>query len=208
MTLLMLCFSFDALTLLVGRQEGHLACKKLSGGVLAWLSVWSEMLTCIWLSWWHCHSLSLASVKSRLVGFTFLVPAHPGSPGQRTVKQVCVCVWVCVLMLCKMNNWQVIKTNAEILFLAIYNNTNTEKMSLTDVKRWQRENTANVTVQNTMFHKISIDFDWQIYTTNHLNQTNSNYESATITVWRKLHKEVETYTSRKSMRRSRFVKDL
>ena len=46
----MLCFSFDALTLLVGRQEGHLACKKLSGGVLAWLSVWSEMLTCIWLS--------------------------------------------------------------------------------------------------------------------------------------------------------------
>ena len=32
----------DALTLLVGRQEGHPACKKLSGGVLAWLSVWSE----------------------------------------------------------------------------------------------------------------------------------------------------------------------
>jgi len=27
------------LTLLVGRQEGHPACKKLSGGVLAWLSV-------------------------------------------------------------------------------------------------------------------------------------------------------------------------
>jgi len=26
------------LMLLVGRQEGHLACKKLSGGVLAWLS--------------------------------------------------------------------------------------------------------------------------------------------------------------------------
>ena len=31
-----------ALTLLVGRQEGHPACKKLSGGVLAWLSVRSE----------------------------------------------------------------------------------------------------------------------------------------------------------------------
>jgi len=29
--------SFSALTLLVGRQEGHLACKKQSGGVLAWL---------------------------------------------------------------------------------------------------------------------------------------------------------------------------
>jgi len=33
------------LTLIVGRQEGHPACKKLSGGVLAWLglSVWSEV---------------------------------------------------------------------------------------------------------------------------------------------------------------------
>jgi len=41
---------FSALTLLVGRQEGHLACKKQSGGVLAWLSVWSEVQTCIWPS--------------------------------------------------------------------------------------------------------------------------------------------------------------
>ena len=29
--------AFSALTLLVGRQEGHPACKKLSGEVLAWL---------------------------------------------------------------------------------------------------------------------------------------------------------------------------
>jgi len=34
-------FAFSALTLLAGWQEGHPACKKLSGGVLAWLSVWS-----------------------------------------------------------------------------------------------------------------------------------------------------------------------
>jgi len=40
---------------------------KDSGGVLVWLSVWSEVQTCIWLSGYHCHSLSLASVKSRLV---------------------------------------------------------------------------------------------------------------------------------------------
>jgi len=33
---------------LAGRQEGHPACKKLSGGVLAWLSVCSEVQTCIW----------------------------------------------------------------------------------------------------------------------------------------------------------------
>ena len=40
--------AFSALTLLVGWQEGHPACKKVSGGVLAWLSVWSEVQTCIW----------------------------------------------------------------------------------------------------------------------------------------------------------------
>ena len=48
----LLCCSvaFSALTLLVGRQEGHPACKNQSGGVLAWLSVWSEVQTCIWPS--------------------------------------------------------------------------------------------------------------------------------------------------------------
>jgi len=69
------------LTLLVGRQEGHPACKKLSGGVLAWLSVWSKVQTCIW------------PVQT---GFTFLVPAHSGTPGQRAVKRMCVCsVYIC-----------------------------------------------------------------------------------------------------------------
>ena len=43
-------YPFSALTLLVGWQEGHPACKKLSGGVLAWLSVWSEVQICIWPS--------------------------------------------------------------------------------------------------------------------------------------------------------------
>jgi len=44
--------------LLVGLQEGHPACKKMSGGMLAWLSVWGELQIC--------------SSKSRLV-FAFLV---------------------------------------------------------------------------------------------------------------------------------------
>jgi len=34
---------------------------------LAQWSVWRELQICIWLSWRYCHSLSLASVKSRLV---------------------------------------------------------------------------------------------------------------------------------------------
>jgi len=43
-------FAFSALTLLVGQQKGHPACKNLSSEVLAWLSVWSEVQTCIWPS--------------------------------------------------------------------------------------------------------------------------------------------------------------
>ena len=52
-------------------QEEHLACKKLSDGVLVWLSVWSMVhIVCIWSSWCHCRPKtpsSLASFKSRLV---------------------------------------------------------------------------------------------------------------------------------------------
>ena len=94
------CFAFSALTLLVGQQEGYPACKKLSGGVLAWLFVWSDVQICIWPSWCHCHSLSLASVKSTLVlpfwyRLTRVVP-DKGSLNARA--RVCVCVRVCVFL--------------------------------------------------------------------------------------------------------------
>ena len=36
--------------------------------------------------------LTVSCFSKIQTGFTFLVPAHPGSPGQRAVKQVCVCV--------------------------------------------------------------------------------------------------------------------
>ena len=40
-----------ALTLLVGWQEEHPACKKLSDEVLVWSCVWSEVqIVCIWSS--------------------------------------------------------------------------------------------------------------------------------------------------------------
>ena len=59
--------------------------------MLAWLSVWSEVQTCIWPSWCHYHSLSVASVKSRLV-----LPFW-----YRLTQCVCVCVfrslWFCVV---------------------------------------------------------------------------------------------------------------
>jgi len=69
-------YASSALTLLVGWQEEHPACKKQSGGVLVWLSVWSKVQTCIWPRRRHCHSLSLASVKSRLI-----LSSGTGSPG-------------------------------------------------------------------------------------------------------------------------------
>jgi len=53
---------FSALTLLVGRQEGHPACKSLSDEVLAWLPVWSEVS-----GWCYCHPNISASAKSRMV---------------------------------------------------------------------------------------------------------------------------------------------
>ena len=88
-------FAFSALTLLVGRQEGHPACRKLSGGVLAWLSLWSEMQTCTWPNWCHCHLLSLASVKCRLfLPFWYRLTRIVLDKGPLN-GCVCVCVLKC-----------------------------------------------------------------------------------------------------------------
>jgi len=41
--------------------------------------------------------LTVSCFSKIQIGFTFLVPAHPGSPGLRAVQwYVCVCVCVCV----------------------------------------------------------------------------------------------------------------
>jgi len=40
--------------------------------------------------------LTVSCFSKIQIGFAFLVLAHPGSPGQRAVKRVCVCV--CVLL--------------------------------------------------------------------------------------------------------------
>jgi len=39
-------------------------------------------------------TLNISCFSKIQIGFTFLVPAHPGSPGQTAVKRVCVCVCV------------------------------------------------------------------------------------------------------------------
>ena len=35
--------------------------------------------------------LTVSCFSKIQIGFAFLVPAHPGSPGQRAVKRVCMC---------------------------------------------------------------------------------------------------------------------
>jgi len=67
---LMLLIAFDALTLLAGRQEGNPACEKLSGGVLADLHTAQLMPL----------PLTVCCFSKIQIGFTFLVPAHLGSP--------------------------------------------------------------------------------------------------------------------------------
>jgi len=42
--------------------------------------------------------LTVSCFSKIQIGFTFLVPAHLGSPGKIAVKWVCVCVCVCLLV--------------------------------------------------------------------------------------------------------------
>ena len=54
------CNAFSALTMLVGRQEEHPTFKKLSDGVLAWLSLWSEYASNLHMVQMVRHPSSLA----------------------------------------------------------------------------------------------------------------------------------------------------
>jgi len=86
--------AISALTLLVGRQEGHPACKKLSGGVLAWLSVFClERGTDLHMAQLIPLPLTVSCFSKIQIGFTFLVPAYPDSPGKMAVKRVYVCMF-------------------------------------------------------------------------------------------------------------------
>ena len=42
--------------------------------------------------------LTVSCFSEMQLGFTLLVPAHPGSPGKRAVKRMCVCVCNCDLV--------------------------------------------------------------------------------------------------------------
>ena len=84
---------FSASTLLVGRQEGHPACKKTEWWG-AGMVICLERDADLHMAQLMPMPLTVSSFSKIQIGFTFLVPAHPGSPGQRAVKRVCACVCV------------------------------------------------------------------------------------------------------------------
>ena len=86
-------YSFSALTLLVGRQEGHPACKKTEwwgAGVFVCLEQGADLHMAQLMP----LPLTVSCFSKIQIGCTFLVPGHPGSPRKRAIKRVCVCVCV------------------------------------------------------------------------------------------------------------------
>ena len=77
--------------MLVGRQKGHRACKKtewLGAGVVVCLERGADLHMAQLMP----LPLTVSCFSKIHIGFTFLVLADPGSPGQRAVKRMCVCV--------------------------------------------------------------------------------------------------------------------
>jgi len=83
--------AFSALKLFVGRQEGHPACKKSewwSAGMVICLERGGDLHMAQLMP----LPLTVSCFSKIQIGFTFLIPAYPGSPGEGAIKRVCVCV--------------------------------------------------------------------------------------------------------------------
>ena len=79
----------DRAVFYVGQQEGHPACKKTEwwgAGVVICLERGADLHTAQLMP----LPLTVSCSSKIQIGFTFLVPAQPGSPGKRAVKRVCV----------------------------------------------------------------------------------------------------------------------
>ena len=94
--------------LLVGRQEGHPACKKLSGGMLTWLSGWGadlhiaqQMPVPLTIS---CSSKSRLVLPFLVLPFWYLLTRVVPDKFQKSSKTV-VCVCVCVCYYCYSLCW-------------------------------------------------------------------------------------------------------
>ena len=110
------CFiAFSALTLLVGRQEGHPACKKTEwwgAGVVICLERGADLHMAQLMP----LPLTISCFSKIQIGFTFLVPAHLGSPGKRAVKRVCV-KRVCVYALCSLSLYSAVTCCGKVMYI-------------------------------------------------------------------------------------------
>jgi len=87
----LLCF--DAVGWAAGRQEGHPACKNLSGGG-AGVVICLERGADLRMAQLMPLPLTVSCFSKIQIGLPFWYRLTPGSPGQRAVKRVCVCVLV------------------------------------------------------------------------------------------------------------------
>jgi len=76
--------------LLVGRLQGHPASKKSGGG--AGVVVCLEQGVDLHMAQLMRLPLTVSCFSKIQIDFTFLVPAHLGSPGKSVVKWVCVSI--------------------------------------------------------------------------------------------------------------------
>jgi len=83
---IVMLFAFSALTLLVMRQEGPVRIEWWGAGVVICLDRGAYLHTAQLMP----LPLAVCCFSKIQISFTFLVLAHPGSPGQRAVKRVCV----------------------------------------------------------------------------------------------------------------------
>jgi len=75
--------AFSAMTLFVGQQVGHPACKK-TWVVRCWHGCLGQGAD-LHMAQLMPLSLTVFCSSKIQIGFTFLVPAHLGSPGQRAI---------------------------------------------------------------------------------------------------------------------------
>ena len=86
----------SALMLLVGRQEGHPACKKKLGEWwVAGVVICLERGADLHMAQLMPLPLTVSCFSKIQIGSTFLVLAYLGSPGQSATKRVSVCLSVC-----------------------------------------------------------------------------------------------------------------
>jgi len=64
--------------------------------------------------------LTVSCFSKIQIGFTFLLPAYPGSPGQRAIKRVCVCVCVCLCVCVTVNLYIVLLSSCLSVKLTVY----------------------------------------------------------------------------------------